>query len=81
MTVPSSVSASFEDDFPHDKVILAGNCGVGKTTLFLRFKKGSFQEDITPGTVASEHQKQWQRDGIDISVSNFIKQLADIIKT
>ncbi len=70
MTVPSSsASASFCDDFPHDKVILAGNCGVGKTTLFLWFKEREFVEDIRPGTVA-EQQRQWQRDGVDISVSS-----------
>lgn len=75
MTVPSSsTSTSFcaGDDFPHDKVILVGNCGVGKTTLFLRFKDKQFVEDIVPGSVVAEQQRQWQKDGVDISVSSYV---------
>ncbi len=71
MTVPSSASVSFcaGDDFPHDKVILVGNSGVGKTTLFMWFKERRFVEDIRPGSVVVEQQRQWQKDDVEISVS------------
>lgn len=73
MTVSTGASRiRFGEDFPHDKVTLAGNCGVGKTSLFLRFKFGRFVENTEAGTLQAqgEYKKQWQEDDLDFSVSN-----------
>ena len=56
-----------------DKVVLVGDVGVGKTSMFLRFKTGEFQE-TTPSHNPrdGEHQKEWKAKGTDVSVSTCI---------
>ena len=55
-----------------DKVVLVGDVGVGKTSIFLRFKTGEFQE-TTPSHNPrdGEYQKEWQVAGSTVSVSTF----------
>ncbi len=69
MTV-STAAITFVD-FPTDKVTLAGNCGVGKTTLFLWFKEGRFVEDVRTVTMDGEYQKRWHlEEEEEVSVSD-----------
>lgn len=53
-----------------DKVVLVGDVGVGKTSIFLRFKTGEFQE-TTPSHNPrdGEFQKEWSLLGSTMSVS------------
>ena len=52
-----------------NKVVLLGDCGVGKTTLFTRFKSGIFVENMDKQKRAeAEHQKTITVDGEDITV-------------
>lgn len=69
MTV-STTAITFVD-FPQDKVTLAGNCGVGKTTLFLRFKTGRFVDDVDSINVEGEFRKFWPVEGEEVSVGSF----------
>ena len=71
MTV-STAAITFVD-FPQDKVTLAGNCGVGKTTLFLRFKTGQFVDDVESVHTEGEFRKYWPLEGEQVSVSLFYR--------
>ncbi len=70
MTV-STAAITFVD-FPSDKVILAGNCGVGKTTLFLWFREGRFVEDVRSVRMDGECQKKWEIEEEEFSVSMLV---------
>ena len=52
-----------------DKVVLVGDEGVGKTTLFNRFSKGEFVETTGGPSRTSELQKKWELNGKEVSVS------------
>ena len=54
---------------PPDKVVLVGDVGVGKTSLFLRFKTGEFSESTSHNPREGEFHKIWQVDGSEVSVS------------
>ena len=54
---------------PPDKVVLVGDVGVGKTSLFLRFKTGEFSENTSHNPREGEYHKKWQVNGTDVSVS------------
>ena len=75
MSDPPSVrtGSSLTDSVP-DKVVLVGDVGVGKTSLFLRFKTGQFQE-TTPSHNPrdGEHQKEWTVGGKKVSVSTVLQ--------
>lgn len=53
---------------PPDKVVLVGDVGVGKTSLFLRFKTGEFSESTSHNPREGEFHKTWQVDGSEVSV-------------
>ena len=57
---------------PPDKVVLVGDVGVGKTSLFLRFKTGEFSENTSHNPREGEYHKQWQLSGSEVSVSRRI---------
>lgn len=71
----SSMAARDEDsdvnlmESPPDKVVLVGDVGVGKTTIFMRFKTGEFVEGTTHNPRAGEHHKSWNIGGREVSVS------------
>ena len=67
--VSSATGSSLTESVP-DKVVLVGDVGVGKTSIFLRFKTGKFQ-DTTPSHNPrdGEYQKEWQVAGSNVSVS------------
>lgn len=53
-----------------DKVVLVGDVGVGKTTIFNRFSKGEFVESSGSTTSHSaDVQKKWYLNGKEVSVS------------
>ena len=54
---------------PPDKVVLVGDVGVGKTSLFVRFKTGEFTENTSHNPREGEYHKNWQVDGTQVSVS------------
>ena len=54
---------------PPDKVVLVGDVGVGKTSLFLRFKTGEFSESTSHNPREGEYHKKWQVNGSEVSVS------------
>ena len=54
---------------PPDKVVLVGDVGVGKTTLFMRFKSGEFVEITTHNPREGEYHKKWTIDSNEVSVS------------
>ncbi len=54
---------------PPDKVVLVGDVGVGKTTLFLRFKTGEFTENTSHNPREGEYRKMWDIGGREVSVS------------
>ena len=66
MSEPSS-DASLTDSIP-DKVVLVGDVGVGKTSLFLRFKTGKFEVSTSHNPREGETRKEWQVDGATVSV-------------
>ncbi len=52
-----------------NKVVMIGSEGVGKTSLFLRFKTGRFcQTTRTPKGYDGEHCKEWTVNGHRIKV-------------
>ena len=57
---------------PPDKVVLVGDVGVGKTSLFLRFKTGEFSENTSHNPREGEYHKKWQLDDNEVSVSTYI---------
>ena len=50
-----------------DKVILIGDVGVGKTSLFTRFRTGQFE--YSGEQKIAEFQKCWTINGAQVSVS------------
>lgn len=54
-----------------NKVVLLGDSGVGKTSLFTRFKRGIFVEKSGGKQMRTEaeHEKTMTIDGKEISVS------------
>lgn len=52
-----------------DKVVLVGDVGVGKTSLFVRFKTGEFTDNVSHNPREGEYQKKWVVDGKNVSVS------------
>ena len=56
---------------PPDKVVLVGDVGVGKTSLFLRFKTGEFSENTSHNPREGEYHKKWQLDDNEVSVSAY----------
>ena len=52
-----------------DKVVLVGDVGVGKTSLFLRFKTGDFKETTSHNPREGEFHKEWTVDSTKVSVS------------
>lgn len=57
---------------PPDKVVLVGDVGVGKTTMFMRFKKGEFVEGATHNPREGEHFKTWRTGDREVSVSAWV---------
>ena len=57
---------------PHDKVVLVGDVGVGKTTLFMRFRTGQFVENTTHNPREGEYHKSWTVQGGEVSVSTLV---------
>lgn len=54
---------------PPDKVVLVGDVGVGKTTLFMRFKTDEFIRSIAHNPKDGEYHKEWNVNGSPVSVS------------
>lgn len=69
---PAATGSSLTESVP-DKVVLVGDVGVGKTSIFLRFKTGKFQE-TTPShnPREGEWRKEWSVAGSTVSVSAFV---------
>lgn len=55
-----------------DKAVLVGDVGVGKTSLFMRFKTGRFPDSPSHNPRDGEHQKKWNINGKEVSVSALI---------
>lgn len=51
-----------------DKAVLVGDVGVGKTSLFTRFKTGKFPDSPSHNPRDGEYQKKWNINGRDVSV-------------
>lgn len=56
-------------DSPPDKAVLVGDVGVGKTSLFVRFKTGEFSDNVSHNPREGEYQKKWTVGGRQVSVS------------
>ena len=57
---------------PPDKVVLVGDVGVGKTTLFLRFKTGDFVETTSHNPREGEYRKRWVIGDKEVTVSSAV---------
>ena len=51
-----------------DKVVLLGDVGVGKTSIFNRFRLGEFESSDKK---TAEFQKKWIVNGKPVSVSSY----------
>ena len=61
------MSAAVGNAPPRDKVVLVGNPGVGKSTIFQRFRTGMFvPEDQLSHRDKAEHYKEWTVSGAKI---------------
>ena len=63
---------ALESNQPVDKVVLVGNPGVGKSTIFQRFKTGRFvrEEELTHhDKEGQECYKEWAVGDSQVSVS------------
>ena len=63
---------ALDSEVPLDKVVLVGNPGVGKSTIFQRFKTGRFvreQELTHHDKEGQEYQKVWDVGDEEVSVS------------
>ena len=58
-----------EEDPAPNKVVMIGNEGVGKTSLFLRFKTGRFVQTTVQTRYDAEHFKEWSVKGNSVKVS------------
>ena len=54
---------------PPDKVVLVGDVGVGKTTLFTRFKTDEFVRSVPHNPKDGEFHKEWTVNSSPVSVS------------
>ena len=54
---------------PPDKAVLVGDVGVGKTSLFVRFKTGEFSDNVSHNPREGEYQKKWTVQGKEATVS------------
>ena len=63
-----------EPHLPKDKVVLVGNPGVGKSTIYQRFKTGKFvqPEDLAQHMHAKEFYKEWTVEDTQVSVSHLL---------
>ena len=63
---------ALEPHLPKDKVVLVGNPGVGKSTMYQRFKTGKFVqlEESERHTQAKEFCKEWTVQDTKVSVSH-----------
>ena len=68
MSVEVSQGVNFMES-PPDKVVLVGDVGVGKTTLFMRLKTGQFVENIAHNPRLGEFNKKWNIGQNEVSVS------------
>ncbi len=68
MSFESGSDVNFMES-PPDKVVLVGDVGIGKTTLFMRFKTGEFIEHTTHNPRLGEYHKKWKLDCGEVSVS------------
>lgn len=57
-----------EEDPDINKVVLLGDEGVGKTSMFLRFKTDRFFETTTTTRYQAEHYKEWLVRGTPVKV-------------
>ncbi|CAI8009218.1 Ras-related protein Rab-37 [Geodia barretti] len=64
------MSAGRESAPPADKVVLVGNPGVGKSTIYQYFKTGRFApEDQLSHRDKAEHTKKWNVSGVERSMT------------
>nr|ABD65452.1 Rab-like6 [Suberites domuncula] len=56
---------------PPDKVVLVGDVGVGKTTLFMRFRTGEFVENTAHNPRLGEFHKSWNKGSDKVSLTLF----------
>lgn len=68
MTIPTE-RAEVYGEFPRDKVTLAGDRGVGKTTLLMWFKTGKFVDVQKKGHYDGEFNKGWNIGEDRVTVS------------
>lgn len=64
------------EDVCRDKVVLVGNPGVGKSTIFQRFKTGKFvrERELTHhDKEGQEYRKIWRLQDQEVSVSSVLK--------
>lgn len=52
-----------------NKVVLVGDEGVGKTSMFLRFKTDRFIETTSSTRYQAEHYKEWTVRGTKVQVN------------
>ena len=57
-----------ENDPSPNKVVMVGNEGVGKTSMFLRFKTDKFAQVEPQTRYNAEHFKEWNLKGDTVKV-------------